>query len=156
LCAHCRGCCVPLHGMLCAHCMGCCVPLHGMLCAIAWDVVCPLHGMLCAIAWDVVCPLHGMLCAIAWDVVCHCMGCCMPIAWHKTKIPFVPSPCWHYCIPFLHASDQTLKKTAKWSTYKMGQIHIIIRIYGVHKVLLAWKSPYIRSCTVRIYDSGPP
>jgi hypothetical protein len=39
---------------------------------------------------------------------------------------------------------------------RVGQNHIFIRIYGVHKVFLAGKSPNIRSTTVYIYGSGQP
>jgi hypothetical protein len=39
---------------------------------------------------------------------------------------------------------------------RAGQNHKFIRIYGVRTVLLAGKSPYIRSHTVRIYGSGQP
>jgi len=39
---------------------------------------------------------------------------------------------------------------------RVDQNHIIIRIYGVHTVFLAGKSPYIRSYTVYIYGSGQP
>ena len=41
-------------------------------------------------------------------------------------------------------------------TCRLGQNHIFIRIYGVHTVLLAGKSPYIQSYTVCIYGSGQP
>jgi len=40
--------------------------------------------------------------------------------------------------------------------YRVGQNHIFIRIYGVHTVFLAGKSPYIWSYTVCIYGSGQP
>jgi hypothetical protein len=40
--------------------------------------------------------------------------------------------------------------------YRVGQNHTFIGIYGVHTVLLAGKSPYIRSYTVQIYGSGQP
>jgi hypothetical protein len=39
---------------------------------------------------------------------------------------------------------------------RVGQHHIFIRIYGVHTVFLAGKSPCIRSYTVCIYGSGQP
>jgi acyl-[acyl carrier protein]--UDP-N-acetylglucosamine O-acyltransferase len=39
---------------------------------------------------------------------------------------------------------------------RVGQNHIIIRIYGVHTIFLAGKSAYIRSYTVCIYSSGQP
>ena len=39
---------------------------------------------------------------------------------------------------------------------RVGQNHIFIRIYGVHTVFLAGKSPYIQSYTVQIYGSGQP
>jgi len=38
--------------------------------------------------------------------------------------------------------------------HRVGQNHTFICIYGVHTVLLAGKSPYIRSYTVQIYGSG--
>jgi len=37
---------------------------------------------------------------------------------------------------------------------RVGQNHTFIGIYGVYTVFLAGKSPYTRSCTVCIYDSG--
>ena len=37
---------------------------------------------------------------------------------------------------------------------RVGENHIFIRIYGVHTVFLAGKSPYIRSHTVCIYGSA--
>jgi len=39
---------------------------------------------------------------------------------------------------------------------RVGQNHIIIRIYGVHTVFIAGKSPFLRSYTVYIYSSGQP
>jgi len=39
---------------------------------------------------------------------------------------------------------------------RVGQNHTYIRIYGVYTVLLAGKSPYIRSYTVCIYGSVQP
>ena len=41
-----------------------------------------------------------------------------------------------------------------WLTTRVGQNHTFIGIYGVHTVLLAGKSPYIRSFSVQIYASG--
>ena len=39
---------------------------------------------------------------------------------------------------------------------RVGQNHTCIGIYGVCTVFLAGKSPYIRSCTVQVYNSGQP
>ena len=39
---------------------------------------------------------------------------------------------------------------------RVGQNHTCIRIHGVHTVILAGKSSYIRSYTVCIYGSGQP
>jgi len=39
---------------------------------------------------------------------------------------------------------------------RVGQNHTFIGIYGVYTVILAGKSPYIRSYTVCIYGSGQP
>jgi len=39
---------------------------------------------------------------------------------------------------------------------RAGYNHTFIGIYGIHMVLLARKSPYIRSYTVLIYGSGQP
>jgi len=37
---------------------------------------------------------------------------------------------------------------------KVGQNHI--HIYGVYAVILAGKTPNVRSYTVHVYGSGPP
>jgi len=39
---------------------------------------------------------------------------------------------------------------------RVGQNHTFLGIYGVRRVVLAGKSPYIRSYTVQIYGSGQP
>ena len=39
---------------------------------------------------------------------------------------------------------------------RVGHNHTLIGIYGVHTIFLAGKSPYIRSYTVQICDSGQP
>ena len=43
-----------------------------------------------------------------------------------------------------------------WCMTRVGQNHTFIGIYGVYTVFLARKSPYIRSYTVCIYNSGQP
>jgi len=43
-----------------------------------------------------------------------------------------------------------------WNNSRVGQNHTYIRIYGVYTVVLAGKSPFIRSYTVCIYGSGQP
>jgi hypothetical protein len=40
--------------------------------------------------------------------------------------------------------------------FRVGQNCTFMGIYGVHTVILAGKSPYIRSYTVQIYGSGQP
>jgi hypothetical protein len=40
--------------------------------------------------------------------------------------------------------------------YRVGKNHTFMGIYGVYTVFLAGKSPYIRSYTVCIYNSGQP
>jgi hypothetical protein len=52
---------------------------------------------------------------------------------------------------------QTVMQCCTWvPIIRVGQNYTFIGIYGVHTVFLAGKSPYIRSYTVQIYDSGQP